>query len=65
LPDEFAGSLARHEEDANQQFEIGVEFATRQSAELIREGAPGIHYYVLNKADATSRILAQLALPGR
>ncbi|MEX0714722.1 MAG: methylenetetrahydrofolate reductase [NAD(P)H] [Pirellulales bacterium] len=41
----------------DEQFEVGVEFATRQVQELIDQGVPGIHFYVLNKSQATARVL--------
>jgi methylenetetrahydrofolate reductase (NADPH) len=48
--------------DADEQFELGVEFATRQAEELISAGVPGIHFYVLNRSEAAARVLGQLAL---
>jgi methylenetetrahydrofolate reductase (NADPH) len=41
----------------DEQFEVGVEFARRQVQELIDRGVPGIHFYVLNKSQATARVL--------
>lgn len=60
-----AGLLARLDElgeDDAAVTEFGIEYATRQCEELLRAGAPGIHFYTLNKAYATVRILQNLAL---
>jgi methylenetetrahydrofolate reductase (NADPH) len=42
--------------------EYGIEYATAQCQQLLREGVPGIHFYTLNKAYSTSRILRALGL---
>jgi methylenetetrahydrofolate reductase (NADPH) len=42
--------------------ELGVSYATLQSAELLARGAPGIHFYTLNRSPATRAILAALRL---
>jgi methylenetetrahydrofolate reductase (NADPH) len=63
LPEDFLEALEAREDEPQAQFEVGVEYATRQVEELVREGCPGIHFYVLNKSRATARILRQLALP--
>lgn len=42
--------------------DFGVEYATAQCEGLLRAGAPGIHFYTLNRARATTRILNNLKL---
>jgi methylenetetrahydrofolate reductase (NADPH) len=42
--------------------ELGVAYATLQCAELLARGAPGIHFYTLNRSPATRAILSALKL---
>jgi methylenetetrahydrofolate reductase (NADPH) len=37
--------------------EVGIEWASMQSRELIKEGVPGIHYYTLGRSDNIARIV--------
>jgi methylenetetrahydrofolate reductase (NADPH) len=43
--------------------QFGIDYASRQCEELLREGVPGIHFYTLNKAHSTAAVLKNLALP--
>jgi methylenetetrahydrofolate reductase (NADPH) len=63
LPARFVEDLQKCADDPAGQFEVGVEFATRQAQELVAEGVPGIHFYVLNKSEAAERVLQAIALP--
>lgn len=40
--------------------EFGIDYATRQCQELLAGGAPGIHFYTLNKARSTAAVLQGL-----
>ena len=52
---------ARHAEgDDEAVTELGVAFATLPCADLLERGAPGIHFYTLNKSPATRAILSAL-----
>jgi methylenetetrahydrofolate reductase (NADPH) len=42
--------------------ELGVAYATLQCAELLAGGAPGIHFYTINRSPATSAIVSALRL---
>lgn len=42
--------------------EIGIDYATAQSQEILREGFPGIHFYTLNKSVSTLRVVEGLSL---
>jgi methylenetetrahydrofolate reductase (NADPH) len=42
--------------------ELGVAYATLQCADLLAHGAPGIHFYTLNRSPATRAILSALRL---
>ena len=52
--------LARLEESPGEAARIGVEHATAQCRDLLARGAPGIHFYTLNKSAATREIFQAL-----
>ena len=62
LPEAFVNELQQRD-DEQWQFQVGIEFATKQVQALIDSGVPGIHFYVLNKSQATSAVLKAIQLP--
>ncbi len=62
IPQEIHEAIARFGEDQASIMKFGVEYATRQCVELLRGGAPGLHFYTLNQSLATRQIFANLHL---
>ena len=60
LPAEFTERLAE-QDDPQWHHQVGVDFASRQVQELIDGGVAGIHFYVLNKSQATSEVLRNVS----
>jgi len=58
IPDSLRERLERHREDAAAVMATGIEHAIIQCRLLLEGGAPGIHFYTLNKSLATRSILA-------
>jgi methylenetetrahydrofolate reductase (NADPH) len=48
--------------DDEAALKFGIEYATRQCEELLRAGAPGLHFYTLNKAYSTVQVVKNLGL---
>ena len=62
LPESFSSRLDELGDDADAVREYGIEYATAQCRELLDRGAPGLHFYTINKSNAVLRILANLGL---
>ncbi len=60
LPAELLARLERCGNDAVEVFRVGCDHATKQCRDLLDGGAPGIHFYTLNKSTATREIYKRL-----
>jgi methylenetetrahydrofolate reductase (NADPH) len=60
LPDSLQRELDVRKDNPQAITDLGVAYATLQCSELLARGAPGIHFYTLNKSPATRSILAAL-----
>ena len=62
IPPALHRELHARGEDPEAVLDFGVAYATLQCAELLAAGAPGIHFYTLNRSPATRAIVSALKL---
>jgi methylenetetrahydrofolate reductase (NADPH) len=60
IPERLMKELDARKDDPEAVADLGVAYATLQCADLLARGAPGIHFYTLNKSPATRAILSSL-----
>lgn len=58
IPPELASRLTRFQDDPAAVMALGIEHAIVQCRGLLEGGAPGLHFYTLNKSWATRSVLA-------
>jgi methylenetetrahydrofolate reductase (NADPH) len=62
IPPPLEEALEARAEDPEAAAELGVAYSTLQCAELLAQGAPGIHFYTINRSPSTRAILSALKL---
>jgi methylenetetrahydrofolate reductase (NADPH) len=62
IPAPLLEQLELRSENPDSVLQLGVSYATLQCAELLARGAPGLHFYTLNRSPATRAILSVLRL---
>jgi methylenetetrahydrofolate reductase (NADPH) len=60
IPPTLRAAMEVRRSDGEGALQLGVAYATLQCADLLRRGAPGIHFYTLNRSPATRAIVAAL-----
>jgi methylenetetrahydrofolate reductase (NADPH) len=60
IPLELLDQMEKYKNDREKMYEIGVEYSIKQCRELLQKGAPGIHFYTLNKSRAAIEIFESL-----
>ncbi len=60
IPAALVARLEPVADDPQASQEVGIEWAWRQCEELLEQGAPGLHFYTLNRSEATKRIFERL-----
>ena len=62
IPSELMEQLELRANDPGTVLELGVAHAALQAADLLARGAPGIHFYTLNRSPSTRAILSALKI---
>lgn len=60
IPQELIDKIEKFKDNPEKSYEIGLEFTINQCRELLSKGAPGIHFYTLNKSRAAVEIFESL-----
>lgn len=60
IPDEIIDKMNTYKENPDKIYQIGMDFAIQQCRDLLVMGAPGLHFYTLNKSRATIEIFETL-----
>ena len=64
IPKELREMVEPFREDKEKVVLAGIEYATRQCEELLRKGAPGIHFYVMNRSRSVKAVVERLRSMG-
>ncbi len=60
IPEDLHERLQKAGDDGDRVTRIGIDHATQQCRELLTRGAPGVHFYTLNKSRSTVEIIRRL-----
>jgi len=60
IPPKLLRELELRRDDSKAVEDLGVAYAALQAAQLLERGAPGIHFYTLNRSPATRAIVSAL-----
>ncbi|MBI4396017.1 MAG: methylenetetrahydrofolate reductase [NAD(P)H] [Elusimicrobia bacterium] len=60
IPPSLLERLEPVQDNSDAVVQAGIDHATRQCEDLLRQGAPGIHFYTLNRSRSTAEILKNL-----
>ena len=60
IPEKLRAAFENRRDDPQAVLELGVAWSTLQCSELLRAGAPGIHFFTMNRSAATRAILSAL-----
>jgi methylenetetrahydrofolate reductase (NADPH) len=60
IPPLLRAAMDARRDDPDASLQLGVAHASLQCGDLLRRGAPGVHFYTLNRSPSTRAILAAL-----
>ena len=60
IPNQLLDRIERARNKPEKIYDAGIEFAIHQCTELLEKGAPGLHFYTLNKSRAAVEIFESL-----
>lgn len=60
IPPKLRVEMEMRKDDVKAVEDLGVAFASMQAMELLQAGAPGLHFYTLNRSPATRAIVSSL-----
>lgn len=60
IPQPLIENLEPYQDNLAKTYEIGVDFSIAQCRDLLDKGAPGLHFYTLNKSRATVDIFSSI-----
>jgi methylenetetrahydrofolate reductase (NADPH) len=61
IPQQLIAELEARSDEPEAVAELGVAFAALQCRDLLDRGAPGLHFYTLNRSPATRAVVSALA----
>ncbi len=64
LPARLKERVRKHEGDEEAIGKVGIEWSAEQCQALLSGGAPGIHFYTLNKSSATVKVCLAMGISG-
>ena len=56
IPENLVNELNTYKDDKKATYKVGIDHSIKQCTELLNNGAPGLHFYTLNKSRATIEI---------
>ncbi len=60
FPVDLLEKLETHQDHPDKIYQIGIDHAITQCLDLLERGAPGIHFYTLNKSRAAVEVFESL-----